>query len=810
MTTNIKKPEILAPCGSYEILKAAIHAGADACYVGGDKFGARAYAQNFDKASMLSAIDFAHLHDCKIYLTVNTLFKDNEISMLDNYISEYYTQGLDAVIVQDLGVFHHIKRYYPDLNIHCSTQMNITSWHGASLMKSKGASRVVVAREMSLEEIIYLKSKVDIEVEAFVHGAMCYSYSGQCLLSSLAGGRSGNRGRCAQPCRKLYNGEYLMSMKDMCSLEHIPELVDAGIDSFKIEGRMKNEYYVASVVDAYNTLVNDYMRGSFSQKKAEEYKFKLASIYNRGGFTDGYFFMHNGEKMISKSRPNNQGVCIGKLTEVKKGTVKIELIKELYKQDVLEISLSDNSTVDITSGICGKPGTTVLLNAPKTKFIKQGQNIYRTRCNHFIDEIKNKIIEKRKQIELTGSFKGIVGETSGFVVSCCLSNVVYEGRANGDVVSESISKKPDLELIKNKLSQLGDTDYTLADVKICVDENAFIPLSVLKHLKREAIHDLESNIKNSFRRVIIPDVNKGSFKKPNYILDQNKKNEIVEKLILNKSTHNIRVYVGNKEQLQVVLDYDFITGIILDLEFFSSLSDGYVETIETTGKKIFVSLPDVVGNGFDLKKYLPNKHINGIYIRNIDSLSCICSIDSSLLNHVQLVCASGLYAYNMEAVEALTDICPSVTFELPMELNMKELEDLREQGSHTSYEMTVYGHTRVMLTAQCVGKTKGECSGNNNVYKIKDDIGNVFFSHSICKNCYSRIYNKAPFSIIEKDVEDIAAKLGITGLRIDFTVEDVKAVKKVLDVTYKRLFLNDENCLLGFDTTTGHLFRGVE
>lgn len=193
MINKLQFPEILAPCGSYEILEAAVHAGASACYVGGHKFGARAYAENFDNDSILRAIEFAHLHGCRLYLTVNTLFKDNEINMLYDYLLPFYKHGLDAVIVQDFGVFMFIRRYFPHIKIHCSTQMNITSVYGASLMKRQGASRIVAARELSLERIKEIKSETDIEIEAFVHGAMCYSYSGQCLMSSFAGTRSGNR-----------------------------------------------------------------------------------------------------------------------------------------------------------------------------------------------------------------------------------------------------------------------------------------------------------------------------------------------------------------------------------------------------------------------------------------------------------------------------------------------------------------------------------------------------------------------------------------------------------------------------------------
>ncbi|MDE5873947.1 MAG: U32 family peptidase, partial [Lachnospiraceae bacterium] len=388
---KLKFPEILAPCGSYEILEAAVHAGASACYVGGHKFGARAYAENFDNDSILRAIEFTHLHGCRLYLTVNTLFKDNEINMLYDYLLPFYKHGLDAVIVQDFGVFMFIRRYFPDIKIHCSTQMNITSVYGASLMKQQGASRIVVARELSLDRIKEIKSQVDIEIESFVHGAMCYSYSGQCLMSSFTGTRSGNRGRCAQPCRKRYNGEYLLSMKDMCTLENIPELIDGGIDSFKIEGRMKNEYYVASAVSAYRELVNDCINGEFSAEKAKALKFKLAGIYNRGGFCGGYFFTHNAADMISRERPNHQGVPVGSLVTAGSGKADIRLSEKLYQRDVLEIRLKDGTFINLTSGICGQAGEIVTLNAPRTKDIVSGQIIYRTKSRYFEDEIYNAV-----------------------------------------------------------------------------------------------------------------------------------------------------------------------------------------------------------------------------------------------------------------------------------------------------------------------------------------------------------------------------------------------------------------------------------
>ncbi len=278
-----KKIEILAPAGSYGSFMAAVTAGADAVYAGGPRFGARAFADNFTEEQLLSAIDYAHLHGRKFYLTVNTLLKDAELEELHEYLEPLYRQGLDAVIVQDIGVLSFVREHFPGMDIHASTQMTVTNTEGALFLKEQGAVRVVPARELALEEVYDIVEQTGLEMECFVHGALCYCYSGQCLLSSLIGGRSGNRGQCAQPCRLPYtvNGkkEYTLSLKDICTLELIPELVDAGIDSFKIEGRMKKPEYVALVTAMYRKYTDMYL-----QKGREGF-----AVCSRGsGDADGY------------------------------------------------------------------------------------------------------------------------------------------------------------------------------------------------------------------------------------------------------------------------------------------------------------------------------------------------------------------------------------------------------------------------------------------------------------------------------------------------------------------------------------------
>lgn len=308
--------EILAPAGSMECLRAAVAAGADAIYLGGTKFGARAYAQNLSEEDLVQAIEYVHIHGRKIYMTVNTLLKDRELNELYAYLLPYYKAGLDGVIVQDIGAVKFIGEYFPEMPVHASTQMTITNTLGADFLKRYGITRVVPARELSLKEIRDMKKQTGLEMECFVHGALCYCYSGQCLLSSMIGGRSGNRGQCAQPCRLPYQTEGkkpadLMSLKDLCTIDILPELIDAGIDSFKIEGRMKQPEYVYTVVNMYRKYADQYLKlqkegkGKSSYHVSEADKRELLATYQRRGYCEGYYYQHNGKDMVSLKRPKN-------------------------------------------------------------------------------------------------------------------------------------------------------------------------------------------------------------------------------------------------------------------------------------------------------------------------------------------------------------------------------------------------------------------------------------------------------------------------------------------------------------------------
>lgn len=317
--------ELLAPAGSLEILKGVIESGADAVYVGGSMFGARAYANNFTEEELLEAIDFAHLRGVKVYLTVNTLIKNSEFSKLYDYLLVYYKRGLDAVIVQDIGVVKAIHEYFPSMEIHTSTQMTVTGADGVRFLSQFGVTRVVMAREVSLAEMKRIHEETSMELEAFVHGALCYSYSGQCLFSSILGGRSGNRGRCAQPCRLPYTvegkkDEYILSLKDMCGIKVLDKLHDAGVYSLKIEGRMKQLEYACGVVKYYRSYID-------SKKPVSDADYdRIKALGNRCGFTDRYYFDHNGSDMVTYVKPNFVSNAAEPSPEKRKLSIEGELV----------------------------------------------------------------------------------------------------------------------------------------------------------------------------------------------------------------------------------------------------------------------------------------------------------------------------------------------------------------------------------------------------------------------------------------------------------------------------------------------------
>lgn len=428
------KVELLAPAGDLACFKAAINAGADAVYLGGSKFGARAYANNFTDDEILEALHLAHLFGKKIYLTVNTLVKEKEIAELVPYVLPLYEGGLDGVIVQDIGVFRILKENFPKLELHASTQMTVTGIYGAEFLKELGFKRIVPARELSLSEIKHIKEKTGLEIETFIHGAMCYSYSGQCLFSSILGGRSGNRGRCAGPCRLPYVDNktkkevYPLSLKDMYTLSLIPQLIDAGIDSFKIEGRMKSPEYVAGVTSIYRKYIDMYINNPdkpYKISKADEDM--IRGLYIRSDTCQGYYEQHNGKNMVTLQKPGYSGCA----------------------EDVLQ-------------------------------------------------KIREKYINIKKTISVVGDVIIRVGEPALLKLSLDNCENHMEVTVEGDIVSKAQNRPLSKDDIQSRISKLGDTCFYMQKLTVNTDNDSFLPVKALNELRRKACESLETDIINKY------------------------------------------------------------------------------------------------------------------------------------------------------------------------------------------------------------------------------------------------------------------------------------------------------------------------
>ena len=440
---NTRKAELLAPAGSFDSLKAAVAAGADAIYMGGSRFGARAYAQNAAGEEMVEAIRYAHLHGCRLYMTVNTLFKEKELDELCDYMKPYYEAGLDGVIVQDLGALQVMKRAFPGMELHASTQMTVTSVYSAKMLKEMGCCRVVPARELSLEEISRIYKETGMDIETFVHGALCYCYSGQCLMSSLIGGRSGNRGRCAQPCRLPYrvwegdkaegkslnkeNQKFVLSLKDLCTLDILPEILEAGVYSLKIEGRMKSPRYTAGVVRIYRKYLDLYETyGKDGYYVDPEDKKELLDLFDRGGFTSGYYEKHNGKDMVA--------------------------LKE------------------------------------KPEFREGNQKLF--------DFLDANYVEKEKKEPVVG--KAVFEEGKPAVLELTQGNVTV--KVEGQICQSAQNQPATEEKVRKQLNKTGATSFYFEQLDIELKGNIFLPVQALNELRREGIEELTEQIQMQYRR----------------------------------------------------------------------------------------------------------------------------------------------------------------------------------------------------------------------------------------------------------------------------------------------------------------------
>ena len=484
----MKKPELLSPVGNIDALKAAINAGCDAVYLGGKLFGARSYAGNFDDEEMIEAIKYAHIYGVKVYVTMNTMIYESEVEAFINYVDFLHRNNVDALIIQDLGMMDLIRKTYPNLELHASTQMNVHNVEGVKLLEELGLKRVVLARETNIEKIKEIKQKTNIELEIFIQGALCISYSGQCLMSSLLNGRSGNRGTCSQCCRMKYDlisdnkkvntDEYLLSTKDLNTLEHLDQLIEVGVDSLKIEGRMKRPEYVYLMTKIYRTAIDNY----FDNKKlfTKEDILEMKKIFNRE-FTKGFLFNEENNKFINPKRPNHIGIKIGSV--IGKNKIKLEsniiqgdgiriigkkdtglILNKIYKNGLLVNSASKGDIIEIDSKENVYEGEVL-----KTSDLDQ--------LNRIDNEIKiNKTIDVELNIETSGN---------NIIVS------MFDGKNKVEltesIIEQATGNGTDKLRIVEQLSKLGNTPFKVVKVNSNIQDNIFVRIKDLNELRRKLV-----------------------------------------------------------------------------------------------------------------------------------------------------------------------------------------------------------------------------------------------------------------------------------------------------------------------------------
>lgn len=771
-----RKVELLAPAGNYEAFLGAVNAGADAVYLGGEKFSARAYADNFTTEEICRALHTAHFMGRKVYLTVNTLMKEAELSQLYDYLSPFYEEGLDGVIVQDLGALRYIGKRFPGLQLHASTQMTVTGSYGASFLKEHGVARIVPARELSLTEVRKMKESSGLEIECFIHGAMCYCYSGQCLFSSILGGRSGNRGRCAQPCRlpyQIYEGderlegvEYPLSLKDMCTLSYIPRLIEAGIDSFKIEGRMKKPEYAAGVTALYRKYIDLYRQdGADAYHVEKEDLDRLRSLYIRNEIQTGYYERHNGREMITLHKPSYAGnekelleqIRCAYLHEPEKEPVGMRAVFEIGQPACLQVSGIDNKT-------------SVTVYGPVVEAAKK-------------TPLKEEHI--RKQLLKTGNSH----------VEAASCEVVRKGDIFMPVSALNELRRMGVEAYERRREERTAFDGICQKVRLTKSVDSTETVDMEKNnvsLSRENGCDKDSVPDSGLPRV-----------------------------------HGIDILVSSYEQFKEAMEYP-CRRIYVDSDLYVRQYGRITEAMENhPAAQYYLALPYVLRARDDvyLKKITKllereGSGVTGFLVRNLEEVSYVRTLGESYA----MVPDAGLYAFNSQSVLFWAHYSREYT--LPYELNGREAGRLVRYaaGIGMNTAMIVYGRISMMVTANCVKKTAGRCSGQkmapgcdkeaaeaagdtdygwesgkgNDGVRLKDRYKNSFPVAVNCIHCYNIIYNSVPYSLHmqEKEVSRIHADI----MRYDFTVESAQDCRRIL-----------EGGTFPYESyTTGHLKRGVE
>ncbi|MBN2797139.1 MAG: U32 family peptidase [Clostridia bacterium] len=739
--------ELLAPVGSYDALVACVQSGADAVYLSGGRFGARQFAKNFNDEELIEAIHYAHIRGVNVYVTVNTLIKDHEWDDVTSYVDFLYVNQVDGIIVQDLGLSQYIRKQYPDLELHASTQMSAHNLDDVVFLKKIGFNRVVVAREMPIEEIEMILKAVDIEIEVFVHGALCVSYSGQCLMSSFIGGRSGNRGRCAQPCRQIYeiNGkkDYTISPKDLNVLSDLQKLIDIGVKSLKIEGRMKGPEYAATVVSAYRNQMDGHLQENH-----------LKQIFNRT-YTRGFLMVD--KQIIASDAPGNRGEYIGKVHayNAKDQKLSIDLDKPLHKGDEIQIRRKNDSVGARTDVFYehNQRVTQVKGNRVEVPFkytAEPGEKIYRTYDAKWMQESKQIYEKDPKRILVKGYIQMMEGQ-SPFMT---LSDGVHEVSKIGEMPCEKAEKVPlSREKVEQQISKMGQTAYQLGKLEIDMENQLALPMKVLNDLRRQCTDALDALRREKYQR------------ESHY--------QVVERFEMKSVKPKLAVTVHTKEQYDAVKDMDVIIynageRISDEMPIFSRIktTDEMAKLKANYNKQ----MPCVVGN-----------------------LGCYDYFETCITD----------FSLNIMNSKSSDFIRGRAT--LSYELNYKEINSFQTK---TPLELIVYGRVPLMIMAYCpITKQNVHCETCKQPCSdhpvIKDRFENMF--PMIRTGNRLEILSHEPMHLMPhlKNLKPI-----VSVYRLNFTIESGEDVQRI---TKDYLNYMHEGQISYYDHTTAyHFLNGVE
>lgn len=737
----MKKVELLSPAGNFDALKMAVQNGCDAVYVGGKKFGARAFSNNFDNEELVEAINYCHLYGVKIYITINTIVYDSEVEEFLKYIEFIYENGVDAVIIQDYGMIDLIRQKFPNLELHSSTQMNIHTVDELKKMKELGFKRVVLARETSIETIKQMKKEVDIELEVFIHGALCVSCSGQCLMSYMVGKRSGNRGECAGICRQKYSlyendkeieldDKYLLSMKDLCLIDKLNELISLGIDSFKIEGRMKSKEYVGVVTKCY--------RNSIDFKVFENEKNDMFKMFNRG-YTLGNIYNKKGKEIVNGFKPNHMGYNIGEVINYNKNRVKIKLNNELNQGDGIRFLIDDElgfiaNKIYKNNLLVNKANKDEIIELECNKKIKNGVKVNKTLDIKLVEKIDKESKNKRK-VSLNGNF--IVKNNK------VIFTVTDKENSKTIKINDSVTKaktKPTTEFeIREKLNKLGNSPYVFNELKIDIPDNIFISMSIINNLRRDMINEI-TNLR----------INKEIKEKSDYLFSSR---EYI-------SENNYVFDIQNEKQLEYILNNTKYICYVEDYLMYKKYEDN---------NRVIYKSSRVEPLNVKIDKEYVTGEISKIKENTISDTS-FNIVNSYAVN----------FLHNM-GVKRVT---------LSYEIDLNDIEKLYKEyvknyNVRPNLEVVVYGKPEVMISKYCLINTylgnglKTKCNlCKTNKYYLKDKYGNNYIIKK-SNNCYMKILD---YKNIDK-INDISKmkSIGINTFRLILNDENDNEIKQIID-----------------------------